>query len=87
MAAHVITTETEALACAHSLADAFAVDASLRDRERILPVAEIERFSHSGLWAVTVPKAFGGADLSDRAVAKIIEIISAADPSIGKKGG
>jgi len=84
MAAHVITHETEALACALTLADAFAVDASLRDRERMLPVAEIERFSQSGLWAVTVPKAFGGADLSYRAVAKIIEIISAADPSIGQ---
>ncbi|HVE21282.1 MAG TPA: SfnB family sulfur acquisition oxidoreductase [Acidocella sp.] len=82
--AHRIGTDSEAIEVAHALAAAFAVGAAERDRLRQLPHEEIERFSASGLWAIAVPRAFGGAELSYRTVAKMIEIISAADPSIGQ---
>ncbi len=82
--AHVIGSDTEAIEIAQRLAIEFAAGAAKRDRERILPVAEIDTFSQSGLWAMTVPKAFGGADVSYATVAKIFEIISAADGSIGQ---
>lgn len=82
--AHVIRSEAEAIAAAQALAAGFAAGAAARDRDRLLPLIELDEFSASGLWAVTVPTAFGGADVSFRTVAKIIEIIAAADPSLGQ---
>jgi SfnB family sulfur acquisition oxidoreductase len=82
--AHIITSDAEALEIATRLAAVFAEGAARRDRERILPFEELDRFSQSGLWAMTVPAAFGGADVSYRTVAKVIEIIAAADGSIGQ---
>jgi len=83
-AAHVVASDAEALDIAHRLAGEFAEGAAHRDRERILPFAEVEKFSASGLWAITVPAAFGGADVSYKTVAKVTEIISAADGSLGQ---
>jgi SfnB family sulfur acquisition oxidoreductase len=83
-AAHVIRSDEEAIEVAHRLAADFSVDAARRDRDRIWPVKEIEGFSQSGLWAINVPRRFGGAEVSYATVAKVIEIISAADPSIGQ---
>jgi len=82
--AHVIQSDAEAIAIAKELAAEFAVEAAKRDRERILPAAELDRFSKSGLWGITVPKAFGGAEVSFATLAEVIKIISAADPSIGQ---
>jgi len=83
-AAHRIGSDAEALAVARQLADEFATGAAERDRERRLPLEELDRFSGSGLWAITVPQAYGGADLSIAALAEVIAIISAADPSLGQ---
>ena len=83
-AVHVVTSDSEALEIAQGLAAEFAPGAAQRDRKRILPFAELEAFSQSGLWAITVPAAFGGADVSYKAVAKITEIISAADGALGQ---
>ena len=82
--AHPIADEAEALAVSRTLAARFAAGASTRDRDRRLPRDEIEAFSQSGLWAITVPAAFGGLDASYATVAAVIAIISAADPSIGQ---
>jgi SfnB family sulfur acquisition oxidoreductase len=82
--AHVIASEQEALDVAEALAKDFAATASERDRTRAKPVAELDAFSQSGLWSINVPKAFGGPEVSYAVLAKVIEIISAADPSIGQ---
>lgn len=82
--AHVISSAEEAVETAHRLAKQFSERAAERDRERILPLAEIEAFSQSGLWALNVPKEYGGADLSYATIAEVIKIISVADPSIGQ---
>jgi len=82
--AHVIASDAEAIATAERLAPLFAADASLRDREGLLPLAEIDAYSQSGLWGINIPKAYGGADVSYATLGKVIEIISAADPSIGQ---
>ncbi|MER9292803.1 SfnB family sulfur acquisition oxidoreductase [Mesorhizobium sp. M0518] len=82
--AHIIKDAAEAIAIAHALAAEFVKDSSRRDRERIWPVAELDAFSQSGLWSINVPKAFGGPELSYATLAKVIEIISAADSSIGQ---
>jgi SfnB family sulfur acquisition oxidoreductase len=83
-AARVVVSDAEAIAIARNLAGEFAAGAAARDRERRLPFAELERYSASGLWAITVPAAFGGADVSYRTVALVSEIISAADGSLGQ---
>ncbi|MGQ4814848.1 SfnB family sulfur acquisition oxidoreductase [Agrobacterium vitis] len=82
--AHVITSDAEAIEIAHRLAADFVKDAAIRDRDRIWPVAELDAFSQSGLWSINVPKEFGGPELSYATLAKVIEIISQADSSIGQ---
>lgn len=82
--AHVIASDAEAIEIANALAAEFAAGAALRDRERILPAAELDRFSKSGLWGITIPKAYGGAGVSWVTLTEVIKLISAADPSIGQ---
>lgn len=82
--AHVVKSDEEAIALARALAAEFAVDAAERDRTRRLPAAELDRFSGKGLWAITIPRAYGGAEVSFATLAQVIKIISAADPSIGQ---
>ncbi len=82
--AHIIRTDEEAIAVAEALAAEFRIDAAKRDRERIWPLAELDDFSQSGLWSLNVPRAFGGPELSYRTIVKVIDIISAADPSLGQ---
>lgn len=83
-AAHVVKDAAEAIAIAERLAADFAPGSSERDAKRIWPTAELDAFSQSGLWSINVPKAFGGPELSYATLAKVIEIISAADSSIGQ---
>jgi sulfur acquisition oxidoreductase, SfnB family len=82
--AHVITDADEALQTARRLADRFAVDAAARDRDRILPWQEIDAFSQSGLWGVTIPREHGGAGVSTGVLVQIIATLSAADGNLGQ---
>ncbi|OWY27008.1 SfnB family sulfur acquisition oxidoreductase [Herbaspirillum robiniae] len=79
-----IGSEAQALQVARELAQEFAQGAAGRDRERRLPFEEIERFSRSGLWAIAVPRAYGGIGASWNTVAEVFKLVSAADPSIGQ---
>ncbi|MDH2104596.1 SfnB family sulfur acquisition oxidoreductase [Acinetobacter ursingii] len=80
----VIQNDAEALDIAQQLAEQFKTQSIERDAQRILPFAEIEAFSQSGLWAITVPKRYGGAEVSSLTVAKIIALLSGVDGSIGQ---
>lgn len=82
--AHIIKDDAEAIAVAHKLAAEFVKGSAERDRERIWPVAELDAFSQSGLWSINVPKEFGGPEVSYATLAKVVEIISEADSSIGQ---
>lgn len=82
--AHIIQSDAEALEIAQHLAEQFKTHAVQRDAERILPFDEIEVYSQSGLWAITVPAEFGGADVSSYTVAQIIALMSGVDGSIGQ---
>jgi SfnB family sulfur acquisition oxidoreductase len=82
--AHIIKTDSEAISVAQELAKSFAAGASERDRTRQWPVKELDAFSQSGLWSINVPKKFGGPEVSYVTLSKVIEIISAADPSLGQ---
>lgn len=82
--AHRIADDGEAIRIAHEVAAELAKDASARDRDRRLPREEIELFSRSGLWGITVPKSHGGAGVSNVTLAEVVRIISEADPSLGQ---
>ena len=80
----VIRSDAEALSIAYELAEHFKRDSVVRDRERRLPHDELELFSSTGLWGITVPKAYGGAGVSNVTLAKITALIAAADSSLGQ---
>ena len=83
-AARRIADDAEAISVASRIAAEIAVDAAKRDRERILPFAEMDRVAEAGLLAITVPKAHGGAGVAAGTVARVIAILAAADGSIGQ---
>lgn len=80
----VIDSDEQALIVAGDLAEDFKRDSVLRDRERRLPLAELEVFSRSGLWGISVPKAYGGAGVSNVTLAKVTQLIAEADASLGQ---
>ena len=82
--AHVIASDAEAIAVAERLAQDFAPGASRRDRDRALPWDELDAFSASGLWGITVPREHGGAGVSAVTLARVIAIIGAADGSLAQ---
>ncbi|MFZ6046912.1 SfnB family sulfur acquisition oxidoreductase [Pseudomonas sp. CR3202] len=80
----IIRDDAEALDVARRIAALFKPGAVERDRERRLPLDELELFSRSGLWGIGVPREFGGAGVSRVTLARVIAIISAADASLGQ---
>jgi SfnB family sulfur acquisition oxidoreductase len=79
-----IASDAEALEAARALAAAIAPGASQRDRERALPWNELDQWSESGLGAITVPRRYGGADVSYATLAEVFTILCAADPAFGQ---
>lgn len=84
MTTSIITNDSQALAVAEQIAQQLKRDSALRDRERRLPHAELELFTRSGLWAISVPKALGGAGVSNVTLAQVIARIAQADASLGQ---
>lgn len=82
--AHIIRSDAEAVAAAHHIAALLEEKAAERDRQREVPADIVDLFSNSGLWGISVPKAYGGAEVSYATLAEVIAIISAADPSLGQ---
>ncbi|WP_416668836.1 SfnB family sulfur acquisition oxidoreductase [Egbenema bharatensis] len=81
---HIITNDREAIEVAQQLAAEFARESAERDRDRLLPYAEIEQLSASGLLAITVPTEYGGASVSNVTLAEVIATLSAGDSSLGQ---
>jgi len=82
--AALIENDEQALSVAKELAALFKRDSLDRDRDRRLPLQELELFSASGLWGISVPKAHGGAGVSNVTLANVIRLISEADASLGQ---
>ena len=82
--AQIIASDAETIEIVTALAARFRKDAIARDRQRALPRDEIEALTAAGFFGATVPKAFGGADISSVTVANAFRILAAADPSIGQ---
>ncbi|MBF6203698.1 SfnB family sulfur acquisition oxidoreductase [Streptomyces gardneri] len=84
VAADRILSAAQAFAVAQRLAADFATGAAQRDRDRALPYAEVDRLAASGLLAITVPAAHGGANLPPSAVAEVTRILATSDPNIAQ---
>lgn len=82
--ARVIQSDAEAIAVAKELAAEFAQAASERDKERQLPYKEVQKLSQSGLLAITVPKEYGGAFVSNVTLVEVLKILSEGDSSLGQ---
>ncbi|MFS2197843.1 SfnB family sulfur acquisition oxidoreductase [Pseudomonas sp. Pseusp3] len=82
--AHVIRDDAEAIRIAHEIAALLQAGASERDLTRQVPAEVVDAFSSSGLWGITVPREYGGAQVSYATLARVIAIVSAADPSLGQ---
>ncbi|WP_047453213.1 SfnB family sulfur acquisition oxidoreductase [Rhizobium rhizogenes] len=79
-----LASEEEAIATARVLAKQFAESASSRDIDRLLPHAELDALSQSGLLSITVPSEYGGLDVSNAILAEVTAILAEADGSIGQ---
>jgi SfnB family sulfur acquisition oxidoreductase len=79
-----IRSDEEALEVARVYADSIAAGAIERDRERLVPVAELERLGATGLLALGVPAERGGAAARVETIVEVFRLISAADPAIGQ---
>lgn len=82
--AYRITSDEEALSIAHEIAAFLQTGASERDLSGIVPAEVVNTYSNSGLWGITVPREFGGAEVSAATLASVIAIVSAADPALGQ---
>ncbi|WP_034951103.1 SfnB family sulfur acquisition oxidoreductase [Erwinia oleae] len=82
--ATLITTSEQALNVARELAQVFRTTSAQRDRQRELPFKPLEALFASGLGAITVPAAFGGAAVPTAVLAKVISLLSEADAAIGQ---
>lgn len=77
-------SHAEAVAAAEAFAAAVRPGAADRDRAGTVPRRELTDFDRSGLPAITVPVADGGAGLGPRTVAEVVRIIAAADPALAQ---
>ncbi|RWX74980.1 SfnB family sulfur acquisition oxidoreductase [Neorhizobium lilium] len=81
---HLIVSNEEAIAAAHDFAERLRATSSKRDAERLLPWQELDDFVATGLWGISVPRAYGGAGVSSSTLAKVTSIIGAADGSLSQ---
>jgi SfnB family sulfur acquisition oxidoreductase len=80
----LITSEAEAIATAQRYAASISDGVIERDRAGAVPAAELAAFDGSGLLAITVPREYGGADLSPVTLAQVVRTIAAIDPAIAQ---
>ena len=82
--ARILTDDAEAIRVATDLAADLAEGSALRDREGLLPLRELDLYSQSGIWSLTVPRAYGGPGLSHATLARVLSIVAAGDPAVAQ---
>lgn len=76
--------EAEVIDIVTRLADVFRAGAIVRDQHRQLPHDAIAQLKRAGIFAISVPRQYGGLAASATTVAEVFRILSKADPSIGQ---
>ncbi|WP_223693704.1 SfnB family sulfur acquisition oxidoreductase [Leifsonia poae] len=82
--ARTITTDDEAREVARAFAETVRPHAARIDAERRIPLEVVDAFSETGLWAITIPREYGGAEVSHATLADVIATVSAVEPSLGQ---
>jgi SfnB family sulfur acquisition oxidoreductase len=80
----VIASDAEAIALARDYAGSITDGVIERDRAGRVPVAELAAFDSSGLLAITIPSARGGAGVSMATLAEVTRTIAAVDPAVAQ---
>ena len=80
----VIRDSAGAVRAATDLAATFSVEAAERDLQRRQPDREIEQLSAAGLYGITIPREYGGADVPPSTVAEVVRLLATADPNIAQ---
>lgn len=79
-----ISSEQEAIAIAHKVADKIALLAASEEAHPQIPQQQAEWLSRSGLTAIFVPKHLGGLGASIKTVVEVVRIIARADGGLGQ---
>ena len=82
--AQILRNDAQAIKAAQELAHVARLQAAKRDQLRKLPWSEIEQFTRSGLGSISIPREYGGPQVSFVTLAEVFAIISAADPALGQ---
>ena len=80
----IVANGDEALHIAAEVARQIAPGAGQRDHENRFPARELDIFSNSGLWGMTVPRTYGGAGVSYRTLGQVIRLIAKADSAVAQ---
>jgi SfnB family sulfur acquisition oxidoreductase len=83
-AAAVITSGAEAITAAREYAESIAGGVIERDRAGTVPARELSAFDASGLLGITVPRAYGGAEVPPAVLVEAVRSIAAVDPAIAQ---
>ncbi|GBR48328.1 SfnB family sulfur acquisition oxidoreductase [Neokomagataea thailandica] len=81
---YIIRDDEEALNIAQDIAHKIAQNVQERERNDFFPHDELNLYSASGLWGITVPRDYGGADVSYVTVGHVLRLIAAADSSLAQ---
>jgi len=79
-----LSSGAEAITVAREFAASIAEGAIERDRSAAVPARELAALDASGLLGITVPRAYGGADLPAAVLAEVVRVIAAVDPAIAQ---
>lgn len=82
--AHVIRSDAEAIEIAESFGAELALGASQRDKDGGVPHGIIRRLAETGLLGISVPRAYGGADVSNATIAEVFRLLAAGDSAIAQ---
>jgi alkylation response protein AidB-like acyl-CoA dehydrogenase len=74
---------TAILAAARALAPEVAASADAIAQQRRLPADLVAKLRGAGVFRMPMPRARGGPEMTPRAQTEVVEILSAADPSVG----
>ena len=80
----VLSSGEEAVAVAREFAASIADGVIGRDRSAAVPARELAALDASGLLGITVPRAYGGADVPAAVLAEVTRVIAAVDPAIAQ---
>jgi SfnB family sulfur acquisition oxidoreductase len=83
-AAHRISNEAEAIDVSILFSRKLVPGAIERDRLGKAPRAELTQLAQSGLLGMTIPKAYGGAEVSNQTLAEVFRVLATGDPAVAQ---